>query len=596
MNNAALIGYGYWGKILHSKLNNFNIDVELITKNNYNEFLNNDKKYQLFIIATSENKHLDIIKDIQINKYLENSLIFCEKPFSKEINLFELLRSNKIYISDIFLYNSKYLSIKDFCKNRKIDALTIITNNNSTSQKDDILYDLAYHDLYMLMDITNEVDINNINIIYCDDNELKIMFKIKNINVNLFYSRKESYKTKDVKLKIGNEIFNYDLNYDKHDKDAIENMFNSILEKNYNLEYNNLLAKSCIINIDKIMDKLRNTVMIIGGGIYGCILAIELSNDYNVILNEKNNDILQETTKYNLWRIHKGYHYPRCNYTAHLCKESYNLFNENYSDCLIKYKHIYCIAKYDSKITTNEYINFMNLNDLSYIQINNLIEFNEDTIDSTFVVDERLYNISKLTTLIKQYLKKNNIKLNLNTEIEKYKNEYCNTILTSYWNNNNICSNKNLYEYQICEVCILKLPKCFKNLSITIMDGPFISLNPYGDFSALYDVENTILYRETNINFKIPELYKEIINKGIITDFSLSNHKLTLKKFKYFFKTDFDYIGSQYSIRVIDKNLNDTRKYSINKLSHNMYSIFSSKVDVSLLVAKKMVQILNHTV
>jgi hypothetical protein len=594
MNKIALIGNGYWGKILYSKLQNYNIDI--ITRNNYNEFLKNNKIYNLFIITTPENKHIDNIKDILINKCLENSLIFCEKPFSKDINSFDILKKNKIYISDIFLYNSKYLYIKDICKKNIITELSIKTYNNSISQKDDILYDLLYHDLYMVMNITNIYDINEIQINYYDDNELNLSFKINNININLFYSRKEIYKTKEVKLKTENTIFDYDLNYDKNEPDAIENFFNCILTKKYNLEYNNMLAKSCITNIEKIIDKLQSTIMIIGGGIYGCILAIELSkNNNNIILNEKNNDILQETTKYNLWRIHKGYHYPRCNYTAQLCKKSYKLFYEKYSTCLIKYKHIYCIAKYNSKITTNEYINFMNHNDLSYNQISNLTEFNENQIDSTFMVDERLYNISKLNTLITYNLKKQKIKLNINKEIKEYNNKYCNTILTSYWNNNNIINNNIIYEYQICEVCIIKLPKNFKNMSITIMDGPFISLNPYGDYFAVYDVKNTILYKETNSSFKIPELYKEIINKGIINTFKLSKHKLTLENFSKFFKTKFQYMGSQYSIRVINKNSKDTRKYSIDKLTTNMYSTFSSKVDVSILAANELNKILNKT-
>ena len=132
---------------------------------------------------------------------------------------------------------------------------------------------------------------------------------------------------------------------------------------------------------------------------------------------------------------------------------------------------------------------------------------------------------------------------------------------------------------------MIKLPGTCKNLSITIMDGPFLSLNPLGDVFGLYDVENTIIHRESTCSFEIPDLYKSVVNRGIIKGFEFSKHKLTLEKFECFFKVEYEYLGSQYSVRVLNRNDNDSRFCEINRLSNNVYSILSSKVDLSLLLA-----------
>lgn len=52
-------------------------------------------------------------------------------------------------------------------------------------------------------------------------------------------------------------------------------------------------------------------IAVIGGGIFGTNCAIELSPGSDVTLFEKNDDICTEASKYNQYRHHWGYHYPR---------------------------------------------------------------------------------------------------------------------------------------------------------------------------------------------------------------------------------------------------------------------------------------------
>ena len=94
----GLIGYGYWGKILHSKLENFG-SVEFIatSKDKYIDKLNN---VDWVVVATPSQTHYDIVK-----KCLNNgSNVFCEKSLtldyetSKELydrHLYKIVSKNK---------------------------------------------------------------------------------------------------------------------------------------------------------------------------------------------------------------------------------------------------------------------------------------------------------------------------------------------------------------------------------------------------------------------------------------------------------------------------------------------------------------------
>ena len=57
--------------------------------------------------------------------------------------------------------------------------------------------------------------------------------------------------------------------------------------------------------------------IIIGGGFYGCCLALFLSSvSKKIILIEKENELLSRSSKINQARVHSGFHYPRSAITA----------------------------------------------------------------------------------------------------------------------------------------------------------------------------------------------------------------------------------------------------------------------------------------
>ena len=87
---------------------------------------------------------------------------------------------------------------------------------------------------------------------------------------------------------------------------------------------------------------------IIGAGFFGLSVAIKIKEKYprsEVIVFEKEKDILMGASGKNQFRCHQGYHYPRSEKTIEECKTSFKEFNKYFSDCYIKSENYYAISK-----------------------------------------------------------------------------------------------------------------------------------------------------------------------------------------------------------------------------------------------------------
>ena len=56
---------------------------------------------------------------------------------------------------------------------------------------------------------------------------------------------------------------------------------------------------------------MNKKVAVIGGGIFGITAAFTLSQNNEVDLFEKNDDLITQASYVNQYRLHRGSHYPR---------------------------------------------------------------------------------------------------------------------------------------------------------------------------------------------------------------------------------------------------------------------------------------------
>lgn len=269
----------------------------------------------------------------------------------------------------------------------------------------------------------------------------------------------------------------------------------------------------------------RFDVAIIGGGIYGCILALHFKKKYKkVILIEKEADLLLKASYNNQARIHNGYHYPRSFVTALRSHINYSKFIQDFKDCVVdNAQMVYAVASNNSKTTTHQFLKFCEQIGSPITKAPNKIKnlFDVRLIDDAFLVDEAVFNAAKLRNILKEKLNLAKIKIKYSTEVVKViklgdditiKMKNGQTIVSnfvlncSYSNINTIFQNSNLpklpLKHELTEMPLLEMPDELKEIGITIMDGPFFSIMPFPDknLHTLHHVRYTPITSNLDIN------------------------------------------------------------------------------------------------
>ena len=102
--------------------------------------------------------------------------------------------------------------------------------------------------------------------------------------------------------------------------------------------------------------------VVIGGGFYGCAIALYLSKERgfnNILLVEKEGEILSRASYTNQARVHNGYHYPRSFTTAFRSRINMPKFIKQWDVAIKKdFLKVYAIARHNSKVTAKQFVRF----------------------------------------------------------------------------------------------------------------------------------------------------------------------------------------------------------------------------------------------
>ena len=288
MIKCALLGYGYWGKILLKYLrNNIYLEVKYIYKDkNDKEFLKKmllDDELDCVFICTPIETHYSLCKFfLGSGKH-----VFCEKPLTgdyyDDINLYKIANDNNVilFVDYIYLYsksinyikgnikklgNIKYIKgeIKQFGKFYKEDVIDVLgvhiisalnfildydfrnmENFNrfilyKTNERiDDIKMNFILKDIYFEFDFSQVFDIKKRKIeIFCENaNVVFDMMTENTVCITFFYDDEEGFKI-DKKIY---EIFDESNNLNYSVQAFLEEIF---YKKHDNKKYSLLLSKS----------------------------------------------------------------------------------------------------------------------------------------------------------------------------------------------------------------------------------------------------------------------------------------------------------------------------------------------------------------
>lgn len=258
------------------------------------------------------------------------------------------------------------------------------------------------------------------------------------------------------------------------------------------------------------------SIAIIGGGFYGCNLAIDLKRlekNYRVVIFEKNDQILQGAISNNQHRLHLGYHYPRCDFTIKQAIKTYTSFVNNYEDCLFDPEKNFYFVNKNGNVNFDNFIKKFNNYGLRFdlaskTQIEKYIT-NPDSIDGGIICNEKVILLNKLKAKILKNISNKQIEIRTNIFIEKVENnvvffdksyeKFDYVVNTTYSQPNVGFRNKIKTKNELCFIPIFKdNHNKFKKDCITIMDGDFASVYQTGkkNLLSLSNVRLTPFYKD----------------------------------------------------------------------------------------------------
>lgn len=242
--------------------------------------------------------------------------------------------------------------------------------------------------------------------------------------------------------------------------------------------------------------------VIIGGGFYGCCLALYLrSISKRVVVLEASDKLLDRASRVNQARIHTGFHYPRSVLTAVKSKLLYQRFTRDFPEAVVDdFQMLYAISRRRSKVSAKRFYRmFHDIGaPITKAQPTHMALFNEDMIEGAFSCTEMAFDYSMLRHLMAERLEKNGIELRMNSTVETLTEITSSVILglsdgneiegrytfnITYAQINQILLKANLpladLKYELTEIALVQPTEELSGLGVTVMDGPFFSCMPY---------------------------------------------------------------------------------------------------------------------
>jgi len=239
---------------------------------------------------------------------------------------------------------------------------------------------------------------------------------------------------------------------------------------------------------------------IIGGGFYGCEIALELKRlgFDRVLILERNAAIMRRASYVNQARIHNGYHYPRSLSTAESSHENFERFVSDYAPAVSQdMEKIYAIA-YGSRVNANQYERFCKNVGIPCMEVSSKQQrlFDSNLIEAAFQTKELVFNTQVLAQLLVRRLSDAQVELRFEakvTNVEAMKE--CigvsvagdgQLLQTDFLFNCTYASLDQIgiplqtrIKRELTEMILIDPPKELKKLGITVMDGPFFSTMPF---------------------------------------------------------------------------------------------------------------------
>lgn len=357
--------------------------------------------------------------------------------------------------------------------------------------------------------------------------------------------------------------------------------------------------------------------VIVGAGLYGLYSALVCAKQNDqVLVVEMDEEPFSRATYINQARIHMGYHYPRSLETAIKSKGYFERFVEDYKNCILfDFDQVYATSSNFSWTNATQFEKFCKDADIMCEPLQVSKYFKEKMADGAFLTKEYTYDAKiLLEDLLKEIKEYSNIKIQVGTyvqEIEKKENNYLvklsngEEILTPFLINTAYASVNQIHnllgiepfkiKYELCEIILCKINDELRDIGITVMDGPFFSIMPFGKTGYHSLTSVTFTPHKTSYD-ALPTFECQKRSEGTCSPEQLGNcntcpakpksawpYMSNLAKKYLQDKYEFEYVDSLFSMKPILKTseVDDSRPTVLRKISENptFVTVLSGKIN-----------------
>lgn len=241
---------------------------------------------------------------------------------------------------------------------------------------------------------------------------------------------------------------------------------------------------------------------VIGGGFYGCCLALLLrSITDRVIIVEANTGVLERASRVNQARIHTGFHYPRSFLTALRSMMLHRRFAANFPFAVVDdFQMLYAIARRRSKVSAARFLRMFENLQAPIVPASRADTslFSSELVEAVFNAQEWAFDYRALRDNLLEQIVRHRLELRTDTfvvRLEQRSGEVAversngpgftaGTVFNvTYAMLNAILTASGIrplgLKHEFVEIALVEPPPELRGLGVTVMDGPFFSVMPY---------------------------------------------------------------------------------------------------------------------
>ncbi len=357
--------------------------------------------------------------------------------------------------------------------------------------------------------------------------------------------------------------------------------------------------------------------IIIGAGLYGLYAARFCGrNGQRVLVLERDSAPFMRATTINQARVHMGYHYPRSLSTAKRSADYFNRFNEEFSECIhSSFEKVYATSKQFSWTNAEAFVKFCKAADIRCEELPVGRYFKPGVCDGAFLTTEYTYDAAVLRhRMLEDIAVLPSVQMRFLEEVQSIRQEGDVYVVqtsadrteqapfvlnASYASVNEVSSMAGFdpfrIKYELCELILCDVEEPLQNVGITVMDGPFFSIMPFGK-TGMHSLTSVTFTPHTASTDDLPTFTCQEKSGGNCSPQSLANCNDCTARPKSAWPTmsqlarkylkdeyGFHYKGSMFSMKPILKasEVDDSRPTLVRTMHENptFVSVLSGKIN-----------------